>query len=724
MGVLWQLVSLTALHRCAFSVTSRAMAASSNHEASRIIDLGATMKRCVWLVCVMVLWSGEAQAFDYLEHSYFTDLACTRVLPMLVERVRAEPQDGAMAMRVVALGMACPQRWDRPYCAGDYKQVEGSINRLEEEPARSHDHSITLGDFAALPDHLASWGPTRGYPRAGGNGLVMRVMEWLAAPHGSAGGVIEDVAEDACETGELTSFVVMQADVDEALGKLAVSGEPESVPVRLLAPAQRAPIKRGPQDPAGAYSFDNPHYLDLVLRNHNHFGENAHASWQGFHSSSMEIAQAPCVETMGLDADELEELAEEVPGFDAIAWDGLGEAKLREEGCALVGHLSARRAAQWAARAPASVAEPMRPWLVRLAAEERLARGERVLQRQLAGALVGLVYEGGGLHFLQDGLSAGHMRTIRTRGGLQESRYDHDRDNREGVAALVRTRSGDYPIVAFGDSFLGGLPYQQDRGCDWITLAGASSHERVSDCLIQQQRGWVAAVTMASLIDWALGGIFLAPLGREDADRPTCDVLGGLERWVCEVMPLEAPVAFGYLAPELDRRAPMLHAELPVPPPPFSYEAFSVRLGMNLNGSAPQFHVSSTFLAELDQRANWLTSYRVGIAATLGEGDRNQYLMDFSYNFHWRWAARFLVDMGVFTWGGLRGFDREVSLFAGVGPQVGLTLLPEGWTKTPLEISLLYRVPVVFASTNNGFFNEYVIDGHWLYVGFGLAFMK
>jgi hypothetical protein len=36
----------------------------------------------------------------------------------------------------------------------------------------------------------------------------------------------------------------------------------------------------------------------------------------------------------------------------------------------------------------------------------------------------------------------------------------------------------------------------------------------------------------------------------------------------------------------------------------------------------------------------------------------------------------------------------------------------------------MYRVPVVFASTNNGFFGEYVIDGHWLYIGLGLAFMK
>ncbi len=681
--------------------------------------------RCAVAGLVM-LWSGSAQAFDYLEHSYFTDLACARVQPMLAARLAERPDDVGLAMRLVALGVTCPQRWELPYCADDYKMAEGSLNRLERGPAESHDHSITLGDFSALPDHLASWGPARGYPRAGTDGLVMRVMEWMAAAYGTSGGVVEDVAEDACETYGLASFDVMQADVDEALSRLAVSGKPESVPDKLLSPLVRAPIKKGPRDPAAAYSFDNPHYLDLVLRNHNHFGEDAHATWHGYHSTALEISQTPCEQTLGLNADELEALAEEFGGeLEQVAWDELGEEALQREGCALVGSLSARRAREWARRGDPAMVAAVGPWLDRLAAEDKLPRSGRVLQRALAQAVVGLVFEGGGLHFLQDGLSAGHMRTIRTRGGLLESRYDHDRDNQEGVAALVRTRSGDYPIVAFGDTYLGGLPYHGSRVCDWISLVKADAGPtHVSDCLIQQQRGWLVAATMASLIDWALGGVFIAPLGREEEAIPPCEVLKGLERWVCHVMPLEAPVAFGDRVALLDRGSPMLHAELPVPPPPFSYEALSARLGMNLTGSAPQIHVSVTFLSELDVLANWLTSYRVGVAATLGDGERNQYLMDFSYNFHWRWAARFLVDMGVFAWGGLRNFDREVSAFAGAGPQVGLTLLPEGWTKTPLEISLLYRVPVVFASSNNGFFGEYVIDGHWLYIGFGLAFMK
>jgi hypothetical protein len=648
-----------------------------------------------------VCWCGEVRAFDYLEHSYFTDVACARAQRVLGARLMANPKDEVLAARYIALGLACPQRWDVPYCADGYKQVVGTINVLEAAPAQSLDYAITLGDMASLPDHLARWGPASGYARAGTDGVWARVVEWLSAPMGSAGGVIEDVGEDACETGDRVSFEALAWDVEQALGRMMVSG-PEAVPVRLLAPSAREEVRRGSADPAGAYSFDNPHYLDLVLRNHNHFGQSAHASWHGFHSAGLEIAGARCARVMALEGGALEVLD------GAIDWEAMGDEARRERACAVLGEHVARRAREWAVRGDGALVGPAREWVGRLGVDAALR--ERVVM-----ALMGLVFEGGGLHFLQDGLAAGHMRTTRTRGGLQESRYDHDRDNKEGVAAVMRTRAGDYALVAFGDSYLVGRPYEEGRRCEWEALG--EDGRAVSDCLVQQQRGWVAAVTMASLMDWALGGVFV---GRSVG----CEALEGAERWVCQLLPLEAPVAFGYPMPELDRRAPMLHAELPVPPPPFSYESLSMRLGMNLTGSAPQLHVSATFLAELDVLANWLTSYRAGIAATLGEGDRNQYLMEASYNFHWRWAARFMVDMGVFGWLGLRGFDRDVSLFTGMGPQVGLTLLPEGWVKTPLEISLLYRVPVVFASSNNGFFGEYVIDGHWLYIGFGLAFMK
>ena len=62
--------------------------------------------------------------------------------------------------------------------------------------------------------------------------------------------------------------------------------------------------------------------------------------------------------------------------------------------------------------------------------------------------------------------------------------------------------------------------------------------------------------------------------------------------------------------------------------------------------------------------------------------------------FHWRWAARFLINAGVYTYGGFQGLGENVSVLWGLGPNVGMTLLPEGWTKIPLEFTFSYRFPL------------------------------
>ena len=47
-------------------------------------------------------------AFDYLEHSYNTDLACDRAQTMLIEEFASTPYDPAREIRFLALSLYCP----------------------------------------------------------------------------------------------------------------------------------------------------------------------------------------------------------------------------------------------------------------------------------------------------------------------------------------------------------------------------------------------------------------------------------------------------------------------------------------------------------------------------------------------------------------------------------------------------------------------------------------
>lgn len=686
-------------------------------------------------LCCALFTVSNAYAFDYLEHSYFTDAACNRVQVILGDRVAAEPQDSSLMARYLALGIFCPATWTPRYCQDDEKLVVGSLHDLDEPPLQSKDVSLTLGDYAALPDHFARFGPVKGLPLAGDDGLWEWTTTWMTRKRpGGVGGTVEDVAEDACETDGLPNWDHIQSDIDRYLER--ATNAPLPVPESLLSPMARAPIPRGPSDPAGAYSFDNPHYLDLILRNHNHFGVQAYSSWIGFHGAATAISARQCQETLALDDWRLSRLARRVPGFEGIDFDELPEAERAQRACAMIGEVVRERLVAWRAHADDALLAPALPALDLLLYEdspesEPLTPAQTIFAARLleetTSAVMGLVFEGSGLHFLQDGLAAGHMRTIRTRGGLKEARHDHDLDNRHGVVAVFQTRQGSFPFVAFGDSFLLG---PQDPGapevCKGFGLGLLTmTPEHVSMCLIQQQRGMLTASSMASLLDWALGGtLYGVAQSKKEGAPGVCEGLDAAESFICGHLPSRATFVAGEDLPEGVTGDVMHQGSLPVPPPPFSYEALSTRIGFDLDGRAPQVNLSFTLLTELDDLANWLTSYRVGLTTSLGEGIEQQGFVDFTYSFHWRWAARFLVDAGASAYAGFRDFDDDAQFFTGVSPVVGITLLPEGWIKIPVEISFSYRLPINVFVADQGVFRRPVLDGHWVYVGFGLAFMQ
>jgi hypothetical protein len=61
-----------------------------------------------------------------------------------------------------------------------------------------------------------------------------------------------------------------------------------------------------------------------------------------------------------------------------------------------------------------------------------------------------------------------------------------------------------------------------------------------------------------------------------------------------------------------------------------------------------------------------------------------------------------------------------VTSFAGLGPVVGLSALPEGWIKIPLEVTVSGRLPVTLLDGREG--RGVGLEGWWLELSLGLAF--
>lgn len=663
--------------------------------------------RALALAATLLLVPAMARGFVYVEHSYLTDRACRAALEQLAPTVGPDAPLARRA-RYLALALACPTPWRAPYCADGEKQAESWLSRPDGPPAESGDHPATLGDLSALGDHVSRLGPVRGLERAGTEGLVGTVYGWLAQPPGDIGGIVGDVAEEVCRGEPAVPWARLDADVDAALA--AADAGFADLPAHLMDPLRRGPITLGPTDPDVLFTFDNPHYLDLNLRNHDHFGRAAHAAWLGLHAAAVAAGRRPCAETIGLDADALEDLADDgAAAFAAVPWDDLPTADRHRRGCALLGSLVAARLRLWAAAADPALVAPVRDVVGRLDA----ARPDDPLLTHAAAALAGLTLEGMGLHFLQDALAGGHLRTDRNARGLGETRYAHDADNRRGVEAAVTTRAGTYRLVAFGDSTLVGDAGDAPARCDAATPDAA-----VSACLLRHQRGVVVAVGAASLVDWALGGRFYAE--RAPAE-PGCATLTGAERFACLHLPTAPPVPTGDLvaappAQTLERGA------LPLPPPPFRYESVVAAYSLDASGGPPQVGGRLVLLSELGAWANWMTSYDIGFQATLGAAP--QYVSEWAYRFHWRWAARFVVHAAPIVYGGLEDFDHGVEAFTGLAPSAGMTLLPEGWIKAPFQFDISWRMPLRLGDTVDGWFGDAVrVEAHWLELSLGLAFM-
>ena len=654
-----------------------------------------------WIAVVFLLaialCPADGFAFDYLEHLWFTDRACADAQRALAGELPNKPE---LEASYLALALVCPVDWERPYCDAGYKKARGSLNLVEED---SRDYSITLGDYSALADHVSRQGPVRNLPRARGRGLVEETLRWLTSDS-SAGGVFDDVAEDACEYGASGDLEGAGKDADAAVRDWTAAREIEPIDDDLLAPLARSPLNRGPHDPAMKYSYDNPHYLDLVLRNHHHFGEAAFESWNGFHSAAVEMRRRRCEELIVIDADEAENLADGLDGWERLDWDDVPEDELGRRVCAMLSDIVSSRLGVWAKRAPAGLVDPVRERIASLREPdlEDIALADRVVAN-----LVSLVFEGTSLHYLQDGLAGGHMRTIRSREALVEVRHDHDADNRDGVVAYSHTRTGPVTFVAWGDGYLLGRAPRET--CD----AESRDPEDVATCLLRRQRGILSAATRASILDWAHGGAVY------DSDW-SCE--GPTASFVCWALPVAHAYTSGEPQPELEVQR-IRPGTLPVPPPDFSYESLSVAVGYQPFDETPSLSLRFATFREIDIPAHWLTSWEARLDTRFGERQNQSITADVGFGFHYRFWARVTLDLVPAIFVGVRDFQNSIDFFAGAGPRFGITALPEGWVKIPIEFSFFLDQQFVLFSTDRAFFAEPFRQLPRVALGFGLAYM-
>lgn len=665
----------------------------------------------------VALFPLPVQAFDYLEHSYFADRGCEMALDILNREAADHVHDGAWQSRVAALTLACPVRRKAQYCVHGYKQEQSGLLPLASPVTQSGDQALTFGDFAALPDHVSEFGPIAGFPRARASGLLADLLGWLAEPSGSLGGIIGDVAEDACETDPEVDWRQVENDVQGWTRQTYSQTLPGTVAPGLQSPPRRRIPPHGPADPDTLYSFDNPHYLDLVLRSTHHFGAAAYSTWLGFHSAAIEIAQRSCAANLGgLDLD-WDALTDELPPFAGLAWSEMSAAGRVQKGCALLTEAVRRRLVWWLGQQKAShwrkIVDFVRP-MAATPAYSVVTGSSTIRLRSTVSALLALLFEGSGLHFLQDGFAAGHLRAAPRR-DMADRRYDHAIDNRQGVRASLQTGAGITTVVLYGDEYMLG---PQPGGATCTGTPGGvgdadPGQNEVTACILREQRGRLVTAGAASLLD------MVQPVTSVSSHSSACQSLSGSARMICLYLPWRAAVVPGYGSRKVFARP--LASTLPIPEPPFSYQSLSIGSGFDVAGSASQLSLNIALYEGLGPYSTWLTSHRIGVRITSGTGQLSQFMFEYGYRFHWRWAARFLVDAGLYGYQGFRGLQTGINYFAGFGPETSITILPEGWLKIPLEVSIGYRFPMTWLTSRDGF--TFHMEGHWFDVGIGLAFM-
>jgi hypothetical protein len=671
--------------------------------------------------------ASSSYAFDYLEHLYLTDRVCLHTT-LTLERLLTNsntPADSNLLSRYLALSLFCPQIIDKQsYCKDGEKRAFAQLTQLSAPPEESSEYSLTLGDLASLPDHIGAFGITPKLPRAEKRGLTSMIIEWITSREGGVTGTLYDVAEDACEGGDQVDWKGVNHDIEKAIGSPETMDHLPSLPTRYLDARSRSPLRRGPSDPAALYSFDNPHYLDLVFRNHHHFGEQAYSAWLGFHNVGIDLARSSCESLIYSDSDWLEDLADGWPIYDALDWDSLTIKERQIAGCSLLSQVIDTRLKRWSKSHNPQVINRLNQRYPQLKIALNSPHHKSELIHALVSSILSLVYEGSGLHFLQDSLAGGHMRTIRTRGGLQEARYDHDMDNHDGVIATYQTAVKRHKFIAYGDSYLLGPGPQgspsQSNPQSTCNPPKEKKTNRVHGgrCALEVQRGLISLATMGSLLDWAYGGLMYP---HDIQETKTSPHLVKMITYLRKTIPTTPPISSGIERSLSDH---LNQANLPIPPPDFSYQVLSHRFGFDAAGSVPRLGIQLSLLDTLGYFAHWLSSYRFGLYVDIGDEDLNRWSLDAGYIFHFRWAARFTLDLGLSTHMGWRNFDQGINWYTGITPSTGITLLPEGWLKIPLEFTVNYQVPLTFYDQGVGFPGTNLIDGHYIGIGLGLAFMK
>ena len=641
----------------------------------------------------IILWSQPASGWSYLEHSFTTDRSCHEVLNVIERDLSKDNSNPSLSAKYIALSLLCPNEWQVEYCTDHKKNPTAYINAH----VKKDQHAITLGDYTGLADHISQFGPVNGFPRLKKSGLLSDSLLWMDPDENQLKGYLAQITRRTCSSDELIDWT----GVDNDLSQMELQ-HATTIPSNNLDPNQRSELSRSLDDISGIYSFINPHYLDLVLFNEHHFGEQAYSTWLGFHSTALEISKSPCQMILRPDIRFYKALSNK----NDPDWKNLSYEQKIVQSCQLLNKAIGQRIETWIQNASTEQKKLVSDYMDQIDQEE--------WQEQVSMNVVALVFESLGIHFLQDSISGGHVRIDRAAHSLSMARYLHNKDSKNGVITTMGSRNGTRQFVAFGDGYLLTPPTNQPaKTCDWNTID--NKDDRLA-CLIQYQRQLMVQTTSASLADWALGGaLYQSKVDCFDSDT---------HQLVCNQLPTRGAIATG-LDVIANEPTYIRRGTLPEPPPPYSYESFSLSWSIDATGHATQTGLNIRFLDEMDQMANWLHSWDVSLLSTSRKEEAGEAVIQISHLFHWRVSTRFLVNMGPLFQSGLRGFGEDVTYFMGMGGYAGVTALPEGWTKIPLDISLNYRYPLTLFDTQFGGFSRDAIDkeGHWIEIALGLAFL-
>lgn len=675
--------------------------------------------KAIFGLFVALLAAGFLQpvaAFDYLEHSLFADRACyesQKILATSLGNATVETKG-----RYLALSLMCPVRWRPAYCAGGRKNVSSTMTPEGRPP-------ITLGDYAALVDHITEYGRVRNLAGAEDHGFVDLTWKWLLP--GKPAGVARDIAREECVVDHEPDWLTIEDDIDDFMGAWHARRQVPRIESSFLAEGKRAELRPGPADPSALFAIRNPRFLDLQLFNQTHFGVAAYRTWAGMHHTAISVADLPCEDVIDLDESTASRLAGTVGGFNHISWDKEKNPKFRADSCRLLSEVLRQRLKIWGRYVDNRFSMPVSNFLTDIENGHPSNETLLILQR-LPAQVVGLSFEAAGAHFMQDALSGGHVRTEHNGRSLNTTRRYHDIDSKNGVVVTLATREYRYDFIAFGDTYLLGevaqeRPKRELSSCERRSNNRLKKPAEITSCLLGYQRGMLTAANAASITDWALGGVMYNT--DNSASRllppPKCPADKSASAFVCAFLPLQpiTPTATasgtntGYLARE----------GLPPTPPPVDFQSLRIESFLDGAGYGTQFGARLEFLIPFLKRGgDWLYSYDFGFLMTMGDPGRQQLIHEFAFTFHYRLATRFLINAGPLTYVGFEGFSSRTNFFFGTGLGAGITILPEGWTKIPLELTLSYRAPWRFVDTNRGLEGQ-KMDGHWVGLSIGLAFL-